>query len=178
MKAGMVTQIRVNPRDCQAVLDIMGIIGVDPYDGRSFAQCVSMAFSSMIASLEKSGVLQEPDPYQYLNRMAPFIDSRNNKRKYAGAEALYRNAANGMQAPTLPSVNVKHPGQYVPETITGWTEAGESTTANVPLLMDAGTRELLMERYNELVQIMQGENPALVTVEVIAEFERLQAKLF
>lgn len=160
MKAGMVTQIRVNPADCQSVLDIMGIVGIDPYDGRSFAQCVSIAFSSMIGSLKKSGIIEEPDSFQYMNRMATFVGSRNDKRKYVASEALYRNASQGMATPTLPTAHVPHPGQYVPDTVKvqGWTTHGPVDSAAVPMQADPMVRQAWEEEYMEMANRYEGES--------------------
>lgn len=154
MKAGMVTQIRVNPKDCLAVLDIMVAIGVDPYDGRSFAQCVSLALSSLIGVARRGDIItREEDGFQYLNRMAVFLNSRNNKKKHTAAESLYRRAAQGIEPPQM-HIGVKHPGQYTPpalrEQSSGWTESGPSATAAVPMLLDEGTKELLWEEMNTL----------------------------
>jgi hypothetical protein len=143
MKAGMVVQIRVNPGDCQSVLDLLGLLNVNPYDGRSFAQCVSIALSSMLGSYRGTKVLPEVDTFQFLNRLGPFLESRNNKTKHAMAEALYRNGGRSVTTVELPKV--EQPGQFVPETLRGWTEQGPVTTANVPLLLEVGDQELLVD---------------------------------
>jgi hypothetical protein len=173
MKAGMVIQIRVNTEDCQSTLDLMHLLQVNPYDGRSFAQCVSLALSSMLGSYRKSGILPEVDPFQYLNRMGPFIASRNNKKKSLMAEILYKNGGHSVANVELPGV--KKPGQFIPEPLQGWTESGPVTTANVPMLLDDGTKQLLQERYNILMEkVRKGVN----TPEEFDEAMQLQGKLF
>lgn len=163
MKYGMIAQIRVNTKDCLAVLDLMGVLGIDPYDGRSFAQCVSLALSSMIQTMRDRGVIeQQEDGFQYLNRMAPFLGSRNNKRKYLASEALGKAMGEGVPALTIPkSVNVKHPGQYIPEAITGFTESGVTDSAAQPLILDEETKELLMEELENLYKEANRENGKL-----------------
>lgn len=115
MKYGMVAQIRINPEDCQSILDTMGILNIDPYDGRSFAQCVSIALSACLGAYRKAGTLPEVDPYQYLNRMGPFIGARNNKRKVAAADAFYRAGSKATATLEQPAQQVRHPGQFTPE---------------------------------------------------------------
>lgn len=113
MKTGMVTQIRVNTKDCLAILDLMEIIGVNPYDGRSFAQCTSMALASMIATMRKSGVLQEEeDGFQYMNRMAVFQEQKNTKKKHNAMQAIYGRIQHGMEAPTLTPGYIEKENQY------------------------------------------------------------------
>lgn len=175
MKYGMVAQIRVNPEDCQSVLDMMGVLGIDPYDGRSFAQCVSIAFSSMLGSYREGGVIPRPDSFQYLNRMAPFIDSRNNKRKYVMSEALYK--AHGVPTIGLPVRQPEHPGQYVPEHLqqpSGWTSQGQVSTAAVPMQMDETTRQMLEDEINALYakddKTTPEENERIVTIKKLLGF--------
>lgn len=159
MKAGMVAQIRVNPKDCQSILDMMGVLGIDPYDGRSFAQCVSLALSSALHGMRTNRILPEVDPFQYLNRMGPFLQSRNNKRKANMAEMLYQRAmaTGGVVAPVMPIM--ENPKPFLPEHLEnlrtaqqGWTSSGPSDTAAVPMQLDDATRELLGEELDALYQ--------------------------
>lgn len=173
MRAGCVVSIRVNPEDCQRVLDLMGVLGIDPYDGRSFATCASLSLSSLLSTYQKAGHLPEVDTFQYLNRMGPFLGSRNDKRKKAAADMMYGRAQHGLGAPTLPQG--KHPGQYIPEHIqqeaVGFTSAGVVTTASVPLEKDPMVIETLMEEYWKLYAVMKGDD---VTQEVHDRFTELQ----
>lgn len=156
MKAGMVTQIRVNPKDCLAILDLMVACGIDPYDGRSFAQCTSLALSSLVGVARKAGIIPlDEDGFQYANRMAPFLNSRNDKRKYRYDEMLYKRASADISAPDM-APNIHHPGQAIPDHIRqatagqGYTEHGATSSEAQPLLMDEGTRELLSEEMQAL----------------------------
>lgn len=145
MKPGMVTQIRINPKDCLAILDLMVAMGIDPYDGRSFAQCVSLSLASLIGVARRGGIIPaEDDGFQYMNRMAPFLNGRNDKRKYRYDQELYNRAVNGVSTPELPVLG-QHPGQHVPQAISGWTERGQTTTAAQQLPLDDETKILLAE---------------------------------
>lgn len=182
MKYGMVAQIRVNPEDCQSILDLMGVLNIDPYDGRSFAQCVSLALSSMLGSFRKNGTLPEVDPFQYLNRMGPFLDSKNNKTKSRMSDALYRAGGKNIGSIELPQKEVKHPGQYVPEHIAettgvvGFTESGATSSAAQPLLMDEETLRILRE---ELASLYDKLNSGVaLSEEEDARFKYLNNQLF
>lgn len=85
MKAGFVTTIRVNPRDCQGVLDVMERVGIDT-TGQSFAQLVSLTLSSLLETARTGGLIPEPDSFSYLPRMTPFQNGKNSKKKAAIAK--------------------------------------------------------------------------------------------
>lgn len=71
LTGGTTARIRVNPKDCQSVLDLLEHVGLQT--GRmSFAQCVSLALASLLETARQQGVLPEPDPFQFSNRMAQF----------------------------------------------------------------------------------------------------------
>lgn len=80
LKAGRVSRIRVNPKDCQSTLDVMKAAQIDTRS-MSFDQQVSLAFSSLLESARKSGLLPEPDPFEYLNRMQPYLGRQRNSQK-------------------------------------------------------------------------------------------------
>lgn len=135
MKAGMVVQLRVSAKDCLAVLDLMESMGINPRDGRSFAQCTSLALSSMIQVMRDRGVIPaEEDGFQYLNRMAPFLNSRNDKRKRAAANTLYSRMDDVKPTPPLPATPA-----YTPPTL-----------AAQRLSMDEETQVMLAEEMKEL----------------------------
>lgn len=109
MKGGMVVQVRVNPKDCLAVLDIMESLGINVYDGRSFASCVSVTLSSLIGVARKGGIIkaeEEEGGWEWLNRMEAFQGNqgKNTKRKKSITDNLYDRVAHGMPAPALPGL--------------------------------------------------------------------------
>lgn len=181
MKAGMVVHIRLNPVDCQHVLDIMGALNIDPYDGRSFAQCVSLALSALIGMAYKNGAIpEEVDGFQYLNRMAPFLQAKNDKRKYAAANALFNRQDQASRAGlAMPTQEVKHPGQYVPDHLqgaVGWTEGGPTQNANVPLQLDEETRRMLLEEMSLLDE--RRNNGEILTQGELERYQYLNNSIF
>ena len=80
LKAGRVSRIRVNPKDCQSVLDIMKAAEIDTRS-MSFDMQVSLAFSSLLNSARTANLIPEPDPFEYLNRMTPYIGHKHNSQK-------------------------------------------------------------------------------------------------
>lgn len=71
LKVGIVVRHRVNPKDCQSVLDILDKLGVN-YRIMSFSQCVSIAFSSLMETARAQKLIPEPDPFQFSNRLGIF----------------------------------------------------------------------------------------------------------
>ena len=71
MKAGRVACIRVNPKDCMAILDVLKRIDYLP-PGMSFAHGVSVALGSVLESLRQSGVIPTRDGFDYSEMMKFF----------------------------------------------------------------------------------------------------------
>jgi hypothetical protein len=101
-KGGLVARIRINPKDCLAILDIIEALDLNPYQ-HSFSGCVSLAMTSLLALARKQGVIrQEEDGFQFLNRIGPFLDQPSSRVKRERTNALYERAQHGGEAPTLP----------------------------------------------------------------------------
>lgn len=100
MKAGMVVRLRVNPKDCQSILDLLNKVGV-PSNNLSFSQCTSLALASLLETARTHRTLPEPDPFQFLNRMENFIGHGHGmqRKRLAAANAL-GNIGEHFQAPT------------------------------------------------------------------------------
>lgn len=92
LRGGMVTTIRINPTDCMSILDVIDTVGVRQ-PGMSFAQQVSLTLSALLETARVDGLIPRPDEFEYLNRLGPYIDGKNNKRKQAMTEAI--NGAGG-----------------------------------------------------------------------------------
>lgn len=100
MRPGIVVSIRVNPKDCQSILDLMEKIEYKTV-GNSFSHLVSMALSTLLETARQQGGLPEPDPFQYLNRLGPFIGGKRTGRKLAVAKAMNELGAS-FKAPVMP----------------------------------------------------------------------------
>ena len=101
MKAGMVVRLRVNPKDCQSVLDLLDRVSI-PHDNLSFSQCVSLALASLLETARTYKTLPEPDPFQYMNRMGKFYGRGRamQGKRLAAANAL-GNIGEHFQAPQV-----------------------------------------------------------------------------
>lgn len=99
MKAGHVATIRVNPRDCQSVLDVLDAAGI-PRQALSFAQCVSLALGCLLETSRHSGVIPEPDEFEYLNRLSHYVGRGKRSPKTRMAEAI-QSIGPKLRAPVL-----------------------------------------------------------------------------
>lgn len=136
LRAGIVTSIRVNPEDCQSVLDLLEHAGMK-IDGMSFAGMVSLALSSSLQTFRDQKVIPEPDPFEYLNRLQPFLGG-NNKRKQAITTSLAEAGAK------VKVKGVSQPRNEAPEP-EGWTAVDGTVTK--PAVPREATR-----RFTELIQ--------------------------
>lgn len=82
MRPGIVVQLRINPSTAMSVLDVLEAAGVSSED-KSFPVCVSAALNILVETVKASGLIAEPDPYQYANRMQSYIGeaSRDYRKK-------------------------------------------------------------------------------------------------
>jgi len=114
LKGGMTPTIRISPKDCLSILDVLDVAGVQRH-GMSFASCTSLALSSLIGMARQAGIIEEPDGFAYLERVGPYHGQRNDKRKRATANHLYAAAQHGSAAISLPRVNTSMPPQVMEE---------------------------------------------------------------
>lgn len=68
MQPGIVVRIRVNPTTCMSVLDVLEAVGIKTAD-KTFSTCVSAALNILVETAKSSGVLAQPDPYEFAERM-------------------------------------------------------------------------------------------------------------
>lgn len=79
MRAGLVATIRINPKDCMSVLDVMEKAGVNT-NGMSFPAMVSLALSATLNGLRTEGLIPDRDGFEYLDMMTPHMNGRNKRK--------------------------------------------------------------------------------------------------
>ena len=80
MRAGEVVQIRINPKDCMSVVDVLDKSGAF-IPGMSFPQAVSLAFSALLESVRGAGIIPERDGFEFSQLMGRFADRQRSGRK-------------------------------------------------------------------------------------------------
>ncbi len=71
MRPGRIVSIRVNPRDCMSVVDVIEKIGMH-VNGMSYSQAVSVALSSALEGLRQAGLIPTRDGFEYSKVMTKF----------------------------------------------------------------------------------------------------------
>lgn len=135
MRAGQVVRIRVNPKDCVSVLDVLELAGVNTR-GMSYSSLVSLALSSMLQGLRDMETIPDRDGFEYLDKMSPFLKT-SQKSKAQFADAIYRKGMNGQVTRGVgkPAIIFDEPGR-LPTTQKQWDTAiaavDRSSTAEPP----------------------------------------------
>lgn len=89
MRAGRVVRIRINPKDCLSVADIVDKAQIYT-NGMSFSQVVSLALSSMLEAYRQGALIPVRDGFEYTKMMARFGDNPkvDRGRKLAITQAI------------------------------------------------------------------------------------------
>lgn len=95
----MVATIRVNPKDCMAVLDVMEAVGIT-IEGMSFPAMVSLTLSSLLQTARDNGQIPTRDGFEFSQMMAPYIGQRRTKKKLQIADAMHK-LGSSVSAPKL-----------------------------------------------------------------------------
>lgn len=160
MRAGIVVSIRVNPKDCQSVLDVMERVGIKT-SGQSFSQLVSLTLSSILESHRQAGIIPEPDAFQYLNRVGQFIGQGRSSKKLRTAKLIHE-LGSDYKAPVLTPQNAAASPQ----------QHDDSPPAPVEVLTDQQRSD--RQRLSELYAV--GEDA--LTVSELAEYKELLIKVY
>ena len=166
MKAGMVVRLRVNPKDCQSVLDLLDRVSI-PHDNLSFSQCVSLALASLLETARTYKTLPEPDAFQYMNRMGKFYGRGHamQGKRLAAANAL-GNIGEHFQAPQV-SIEPARPSEPSPV-----AEVAEVTADEMR------DRRRFAELYSKKDMIEAGHRGVLWSAEDEAEYNELYKKIY
>ena len=99
-RGGVVARIRVNPRDCLSILDILQSNGID-IQGMSFSAITSLAMTCMLESLRKGEVIPRNDGFDYNERMGPYLEGKSTSDKSGLTGGLYMKAVQGESLPEI-----------------------------------------------------------------------------
>jgi hypothetical protein len=87
MTPGIVISLRVNPRDCMSVADLVQKLNAY-MPGMSFSSAVSIALSSAMESFRVNAILPDRSGFEYEQVMAPFKIKKRDARKLAIASTI------------------------------------------------------------------------------------------
>lgn len=81
LRAGRVVQIRLNPKDCMTVVDIVTQIGAFQ-PGMSFSQATIIAFACMSETFRKNSIVPDREGFEYTKLMAEFPDTTRGRGSF------------------------------------------------------------------------------------------------
>lgn len=153
MKAGKVVQIRLNPKDCMAVSDLLELAGVNT-KGMSFSRAVALAFSGVCEGFREQGIIPERDGFEYSQMMRQW-QGKSHKEKIRVTESVSRLGSG-----------------WKPPAITGTPYSGEPPNFEMtPEQKRAGVRmeELLFKKEHD---------PANFSADEQAEYDKLEKIIY
>jgi hypothetical protein len=101
MAAGEVVSIRVNPKDCMAVADLLDKLNAYS-PGMSFSNAVAIALASSMESFRANGVLPERQGFEYTEMMRHFAFKKRTSRKIQLTTTFHATAAQYGIRPLVP----------------------------------------------------------------------------
>lgn len=178
MKGGMVVRIRLPPKDCLGVLDLLDSAGI-PTEGKSFNQCASLALGSLIALARQQGIIPRDEPgFAYLDRMLPFqavTSGRSTKAKQQVAESLYRRALATSGEPPQALATILGPDDRPDEGV----GLDQLSSAKVERPKTPEDREALTKLMQELQELMERQDRGeSLTPEELRRYAVLNKALF
>jgi hypothetical protein len=101
VRPGVVSTIRVNPKDCMSIIDVIALTGIDT-TGMSFAAMTSLALSSLLETARQNGQVPTRDGFEFNEMMLPWASGIRSKRKLEITEAI-GNLGSKIHAPPIVS---------------------------------------------------------------------------
>lgn len=82
MRPGKIASVRVNPKDCMSIVDVLSKLGIATTN-MSFSQATKIVLASALESFRQSKVIPDRDGFEYTEMMLPFAedDLRTRGRK-------------------------------------------------------------------------------------------------
>lgn len=99
LKAGLVISLRINPKDCMSVVDVLAKTGT-VIPGMSFSAMTALALSSLLETMRQQGKIPTRDGFEFSEMMTPYLSGKH-ARKVATAKAL-EGLGSDFSAPVLP----------------------------------------------------------------------------
>jgi hypothetical protein len=79
LRPGIVSSIRVNPKDCMSVIDVMDKAGVN-IQGMSFSGMVSLALSSLLENCRQQELIPTRDGFEFTEMVGPYLNQSHAKK--------------------------------------------------------------------------------------------------
>lgn len=88
MRPGKVVTIRINPKDCMGILDVLELSN-QRIPGASFPVMASLTLSSLLETMRQNGIIPTRDGFEFDGMMREFIEPKRTKTKLEIADAIH-----------------------------------------------------------------------------------------
>ena len=150
MRPGIVATIRVNPKDCMAVLDVMDAVGITS-EGMSFPAMASLTLSSLLQTARDNKQIPDRSGFEYAEMMQPYVNQPRTRRKLEITNALHQVGSE------MRITGLSDPRQGAFE-LAGRSDGPESESIDAPVELEV-TGEMLRDR-RRLTELLQKKDMA------------------
>lgn len=100
MRPGKIASVRVNPKDCMSIVDVLSKLGIATTN-LSFSQATKIVLASALESFRQNGAIPNRDGFEYSEMMAPFaVDDYSTHAKRL--QATHNGSQPTFTPPTMP----------------------------------------------------------------------------
>jgi hypothetical protein len=99
LKAGVVTSLRINPKDCMSVVDVLDKTGL-LRPGMSFSAMAALTLSVLLETMRERGDIPTRDGFEFSEMVGPYLNG-NQSKKVAISRAVEQ-VGSDFSAPALP----------------------------------------------------------------------------
>lgn len=99
LKAGVVTSLRINPKDCMSIVDVLDKTGLLKA-GMSFSSMAALTLSVLLETMRERGDIPTRDGFEFSEMVGPYLNG-NQSRKVAINKAV-ESIGSDFSAPALP----------------------------------------------------------------------------
>lgn len=108
MRLGKVVSIRINPKDCMSIIDVLDAARVDT-TGMSYSSMTALAVSALLEHMRNTKMIPVRDGFEYLKMMSQYIDSPRSHAKLIVADRIQQHVLEhgspAMEKLTVPDIN-------------------------------------------------------------------------
>jgi hypothetical protein len=99
LKAGVVTSLRINPKDCMSIVDVLDKTGLLKA-GMSFSSMAALTLSVLLETMRERGDIPTRDGFEFSEMVGPYLNG-NQAKKVAISKAV-NSIGSDFSAPALP----------------------------------------------------------------------------
>lgn len=108
LKAGVVTSLRINPKDCMSIVDVLEKTGLLK-SGMSFSSMAALTLSVLLETMRERGDIPTRDGFEFSEMVGQYLNG-NQSKKVAINKAV-QSIGSDFSAPALPQSPAVRPAK-------------------------------------------------------------------